>query len=329
MMRWTKWALLGGLLMVSVPARAQDAATKARAAELNREAAEHARRGEWDVSSALLAQAYRLTRDASLLVNLAATELKAGKAVDALHHLQAYLADPAADPKVKNAVTTQLLPRAMAATGHLTIHFPAGGRLTVDGEAVEVDKGAAVAPVDVMPGDHTIEVSASGSTFREAVAAKAGASMEVQAIPTAAPAAAIAPAPVAPPVAPQGQEPEVQQPTASFWTARHIVPLALLAGGVAAAGTGAGFLLGANSAASQASSCGIGCSTYASLRSTYEQDSGLATGLFIGAGVLAAGAVVTWLAWPGPHRGEKVAGATGATVMPYATPAGAGLYGQF
>jgi hypothetical protein len=199
MKRVTQLLLIAALATVASTARAQDPDAKARATKLNQEAADHAKRGEWSVAAAMLAEAYRLTRDPALLVNLGATELKAGSGVLALHHLQAYMSDPSADPKIKQGVSEHLLPHAMAMTAHLNIHFPPGGRLTVDGEVEQVEPNVGVTLVDVMPGDHTVEISASGSSSRQTVTAAAGASIEVQAFPQAPPASAPAPAAAAGP----------------------------------------------------------------------------------------------------------------------------------
>jgi hypothetical protein len=332
MKRVTHLLLIAALATVASTARAQDPEAKTRAAKLNQEAADHAKRGEWSVAAAMLAEAYRLTRDPALLVNLGATELKAGRGVEALHHLQTYMSDPSADPKIKAGVSEHLLPHAMSMTAHLNIHFPPGGRLTVDGEVEQVEPNVGVTLVDVMPGDHTVEISASGSSSQQTVTAAAGASIEVQAFPqappaAAAPAAATAPSAGAAPssdAAPTGEAPASH----SFWTAGHIVPLGLLVGGVGAAVAGGVFLAGANSAASQASSCTPQPGCQDSLHSTYNSDNVLATSFFIGGGVLAAAAVVTWLVWPSPHAGSQAA-ARPARVLPFVTPGGAGVYGSF
>jgi hypothetical protein len=55
----------------------------------------------------------------------------------------------------------------MAMTAHLNILFPPGGRLTVDGEVEQVEPNVGVTLVDVMPGDHTVEISASGSSSQQ------------------------------------------------------------------------------------------------------------------------------------------------------------------
>jgi hypothetical protein len=51
----------------------------------------------------------------------------------------------------------------------------------------------------------------------------------------------------------------------------------------------------------------------------------LATGLFIGAGVLAASAVATWFLWPKAHPGEPQAPQAKATGSVVPLPGGAAL----
>lgn len=317
----------------AVPARADDAA---RAAELNREAAEHAKHEEWNVARALLAEAYRLRPDASLLVNLAASELKSDHGVDALRHLRAYLADPHGDPNVKQAIQNELLPRAMAATAHLTIHFPAGARVTVDNETLSTDASATAATDDVIPGAHSVDVWSAGATTHKGVQVKAGESMDVRATPEASPTPAAAAPP--PPVAEAPVDHADHDRLQSGWTTGRFVSLGLLVGGAALAGVGTYFALDASSKLHQAdglvsnqlggstSACSSGaapsaCQTTADLHSTYDQDIGLATGFFVAGGALA---VVTFFAWPRPSRGEQ-----GLLVRPYVAPGGGGLVGRF
>jgi hypothetical protein len=96
--------------------------------------------------------------------------------------------------------------------------------------------------------------------------------------------------------------------------------------GVASAGVGVGFTLGANSAANQAGTCATPCSSRDSLKNTYNSDTAVATGLYVGAGVFAAAAVVTWLVWP-QERVEARVGSV--TLRPTVGPTLAGVTGEF
>jgi hypothetical protein len=305
-------------------ARAEPSAS-ARAAELNTEAAEHAKHGEWDVAAALLAAAYKLTPDPSLLVNLAATELKANRGVDALHHLRAYLGDPSADPKVRDAINAQLLPRAMAATGHVTVHFPLGAHVSMDSAPLSPEPGSTAMIVDVMPGNHVLEVTGAGWSHRQSLDVGSGASADVVATPASAPpqrspVATVRASQLPPPLA-------VDKHETGFWTAGHVVPLTLLVAGVGAAGVGAGFALGASSASSQASGCPAKCPpNYGALHTAFNRDSELSTALFIGAGALGGAAIVTWLLWP---RESAEAPLGSVTIQPVIAASEAGIAGHF
>jgi len=320
------------------PAHAQDAA---RAAQLNREAAEHAKQDEWNVARALLTEAHQMDpSDASLLVNLAAAELKSNDGVAALRHLRAYLDDPRVPAPAKHVVETELLPRAMAATGHLTIHFPAGARVVVDNETLATDATSGVATDDVAPGTHSIEAQAPGTsaTIWKSVAIKAGGSADVRLVPDTPPPAAAA----APP-SPEPQHLERPRPVDDTRTSGRLVSLGLLVGGVALAGVGTYFAVDASSKLRQAddivkgqlggssSACTVDaaqapCQTLGGLHSDHDRELGLANAFFISGGVLAVGAAVTWLAWP---RSRSHVETDGVSCRPYVTAGGGGLVGAF
>jgi hypothetical protein len=67
------------------------------------------------------------------------------------------------------------------------------------------------------------------------------------------------------------------------------------------------------------------CSNLANELSAHSADASAATGLFVGAGVLAATFAVTWVVWPKARLGEQ------AEVVPLVSPsmAGLGLGGSF
>jgi hypothetical protein len=129
--------------------------------------------------------------------------------------------------------------------------------------------------------------------------------------------------------------PPPPEPTLS---AHHVVSASVGLGALAAAGTGIYFLLRSNHERSTADGLRTGalasssaCSNPAasvaascrSLHNTVESqhtEMNVATGLFIGAGALAASAVATWILWPKAHSSEPQ---TTGSVVPL--PGGAAL----
>lgn len=121
-------------------------------------------------------------------------------------------------------------------------------------------------------------------------------------------------------------------------SARHVVAASAAVGALAAAGVGVYFILQSNSdkstaeglrngALSGSSTCtNPGASLVASCQKlsntvhSQHDEMNVATGLFIGAGVLAAGAVATWFLWPRAHADEPQ---TSGAIVPI--PGGASL----
>ena len=69
------------------------------------------------------------------------------------------------------------------------------------------------------------------------------------------------------------------------------------------------------------------CTQYASLLNSQQNATDLEHGFLIGGGVLALGAVVTYLVWPHEHRSEGTGTGTGLWVAP--APGGAVVGGTF
>jgi len=135
--------------------------------------------------------------------------------------------------------------------------------------------------------------------------------------------------------APSGETPEVAKPALpeepeapeGFFSPRHVTAGVLALGAVAAAGTGIVLTVlssqDKSDAANLRSSNGFSptscthvssalCQSLSSKVNAQYQDMNIAAGLFTAAGVLAAGAVVTWLVWP--QSGPAQPPATGSFV---------------
>jgi hypothetical protein len=266
-------------------------------------------------------QAYALYADDKILWNLAASEVRTKRHVDALKHLREYdrhknvLAQPNHPDR---AQLMTFLDLASKATGHIAVDAPAGARIRVD----KIDVGAAplAEPIDVAAGTHTVEAQiASGEWQRSEVDARAGAVSPVRfaaqapAPSAAAPAPSVvvsaAPAPTAPP--PGGEQPTSDR--TSFFTARNTVALALGVGAVAGLTGGIIFVVGASSDNDKAralgaqipgdpqTSCAIvtpTCAQFQDANHSAQDKRNASVALFATGGVLALGSGAVLLFWP-------------------------------
>ena len=121
-------------------------------------------------------------------------------------------------------------------------------------------------------------------------------------------------------------------------SAHHVVATSIAVGALAAAGTGIYFILqsdqekstadglrngalsGSGACANPAASVAASCQALSHAVHSQHDEMNVATGLFVGAGVLAAGTVAAWILWPKAHPDE--AQTTGAIVP---IPGGASL----
>jgi tetratricopeptide (TPR) repeat protein len=121
---------------------------------LCKEALAHAKKGEFEAARRLYAKALETSPSAAILFNLALAELNSGHALDSLRHFREYMrATDTEAPKVA-IVSAELLPKALAATGHIQINgTPTGATAYLDGEEIVSAPGGVV---DVMPGQHSV-----------------------------------------------------------------------------------------------------------------------------------------------------------------------------
>ncbi len=196
-----------------------------------------------------------------------------------------------------------------------------GARVLVDGKPSA--NGLDGRPVGLDPGAHDIrfERDAPSQTVTVHVVLRTGEkNRDVAAV---FPAPEVSPA--APPSAPDGSSPSAPAPqpepeSSSFWTARNTASVTIL--GVGAVGVGLGVLFGVQSLNSQSqantlraqltsSSCpspasSAQCQQLSNQVDAQNRDALLSDVFYVAGGVLAAGALVTWLAWPhvrgGPRR---------------------------
>lgn len=148
------------------------------------EALRHAHRGEFEEARTLYARAFDADPSTPILFNLAVAEMYfPNRAVDALAHLREYLKRDDAEPARVVLIQTKLLPRALAATGHLRLVWTPTERVllgwtstplfTLDGESVHVEGDV----LDVLPGPHILLATTPDGSWSGAVQSRAGESI--------------------------------------------------------------------------------------------------------------------------------------------------------
>ena len=325
------------VLLVGASARGGDAGDQQQSAALFREGVSAGKAGDYERAEAAFRGAYALTPSPSTLRNLALTEMRLGKMVDALGHLKVAVRAPGLTTEQRRIVQ-QNLDDAFAATGHLSVETTAGAQVVVDGLMAE---GAApfADPLDVPAGSRHVEARLGSAVVQADVEAPAGRVVAI-ALPVVQPSQP-PPEPVAAPTevvpAPGTGNARGSRAT-TWWTVPHGAAVALGAAGALGLGLGFYFNAASNSAASDANGLrsalagrctGAGaapeCAALRAKISEVHQDETLANASFAFAGAAAVGAAVL-LAVAGPGASTR----TGSLRWtPAIAPGGAGIAGSF
>jgi hypothetical protein len=282
------------------------------------------------------AQAHAIYPDDKVLWNLAASEVYTQRYVEALEHFRVYdehqhVLEHSEHPD--HARLTAFIAQAWNATGHLQIDAPEGAEIQVDGKVVGVAPLAA--SINVVPGAHAINARLPGvQPLHGDVDVAAGTVARVGLALGALPAPQAVP--VAAPQAPQVSEPSFHYESSG---AKVATLVALGVGAAALLGAGIGFEAASSSALNDLNAdhaqiqraggnsmyfcttnpTAAPCSDESTRAGAHASDGNVATGMFVGGGVLAVAAVVTWVVWPK----KKVE--DGAWVVPIVSPRTAGL----
>lgn len=271
----------------------------------------------YEVAYQAFLQAYALNPSDKVLWNLALSEVDSGRYLQGLGHFRLYDAhqhvlDQPGHGKFK--LLQEYMGRASSATGHVAIGAPAGTPIALDGKAI----GAAPLPTqDLEPGAHVAEGLGQRMEF------KAGAGQTVTLTLVAPPSPPAAPPPPAPVL--ELPKPPVAAPPPSHGV-RDVVRWSSSGLAVAAVATGVGFLIDANSRASDvnafrsshpgacASMQSAACTETQSMQSGYHQSVTLSQTLLVVGALSAVGAVAAWTVWPSgevrlvPQAGDRQAG---------------------
>jgi hypothetical protein len=305
-------------------ASAQDAG--ADLLRLGREAYSHK---DYEAARVALAHAYALDPKASTLLELGLAELESDHPVEATQHLREYLTHTEVPAEKLTAVRSRWLPRAEAQTSQIEVTAPAGAEVLVD----DVVQGRApLGPILVRVGSHEVASREGTSVEKQTVSAKGGDVLDLRfqpvgdtvvGVPSGGPSAAAA-------VDHHGAWTEARS--------KSVTVIALATGAAVVFGVGIGFGITSDHSASEARSLsgqldpdpsGSACTRSPTptqcgplaqaIQRTNDQHA-LSVGFELGGGVLAAGAVATWLLW---HPRSPQVG--GLYVDPVLSARGAGL----
>jgi hypothetical protein len=335
--------MLAGALAMLVPfvARAEGAAAEREAQARFVEGIGRVKAGNFEGARMSFAQAYAVLHKPTILWNLALAEEKTGHVLEALGHFKDFARGLQTGEDLANA--DKHINALMEQTARLDVTAPAGAQITVDGTL------AGSAPlddaVDVMPGRHHVEARTQLGAKETDVEISAGQLVRVNLAPMTE-AAGPSPGPPATGLTtgnegrvprrsmalapPAGGAPDLEG-ARNGPSPPQIISVALVGTGAAVSvGLGAYFALqsqndqstargllsrlGNSHCAAPTTANSTDCAQWSDVVRSQGREATTATALYIAGGVLALGAVATWLLWPK----EPV-------LVPTVGPAGAGL----
>ncbi len=163
------------MLVAAVPlhagaARADDKAVREAQARFE-EGLKRVKAGDFEAARMSFVQAYVVLRKPDILWNLALSEEKSARPLDALAHFKEFAKQAPTD--ADHARAQKHLDVLMAQTGHIEVQAPAGTPIVLDG-ATGVGTAPLADTLDVAPGHHVIEGKLANGTKAQTVDAVAG-----------------------------------------------------------------------------------------------------------------------------------------------------------
>ena len=272
--------------------------------------------GDYEAARRRFLEANHLVSRPAILYSLGYSETRTGHYAEGVNHLRQFLRGPHVDPKARSEATHYILPRAVPYVAQLQVETKTGASITIDGSAV----GDAPLPdaIAVAPGKHHVTATLNGAASSLDVELAEGQTLTMSLPQTETPAApTAAPAPAAPIAAPPATSTAAaaSAPAPDHSTRPAPLRIWLTTGlGVAAVGAlvGGVYFAGksnddANNAAAARSALGpsdcvvptsSNCTSLADARNSQATDHAVSLVMYTGAGVLAAGAVVSWFFLP-------------------------------
>jgi hypothetical protein len=289
------------ILAFSVRGFAQDG----EAATLIDTGIERYKKHDYEAARFLFGRAHEIDpSETGILFNLALAELQSGHPVDAAKHFRTFIGSPQAQLERRESARTKWLPEAESQIGQLSISAPTGAVVSIDGTAVGATPFEQ--PVYVTPGDHEVRAKLASGEPALRITATAG-SVVVARFEPEPPAPPPAPVRASPASLPKPAMPERAPPTPG--TAPSLAKIFTVAGLAVSAGVaaGAGVAVAIDTQSKhnqyEALSCDAGPSpssnaTCGRLSQNGQTEGVVANVLYVGGGVLAAGALATLILWP-------------------------------
>jgi hypothetical protein len=339
--------LVGAAVLLPQRARAADPpphkvdpANVKEATVLFNEGVKLEQKGDYEHARARFLAASALVASQANLYNLGYCEVRTGRYVDGVNHLRAYLRGSQVSDDDRRDLTQNVLPDAEKHVGGLRIDAPEGASILVDAK----DSGSAplVDPIAVSPGKHHVEARFSGTTAVD-VDVDAGQTVSIslrghESVSQPTPPVEPAPEPAPPPLVAPSPNSDEQPNRLRLWLS---VGLGVAAVGVFAGGVYAdqkslsdqhdlsGLTQGMATSSCAGTTPAPSCATIRAEAQSQTTNHTIALVMYGGAGVLAAGAVVSWFVLP---KTERKAGASSVgTAAPLIGPGvfGAQWVGRF
>jgi hypothetical protein len=265
-------------------------------------------------------QAYAVLRKPAILWNLALSEERTGHPLDALAHFKSF-AGVAATSDDRVAVDRHIAD-LRAQLGHLDVSAAMGAQIFVDGSPTGVAPWSE--PLDLAPGHHHVQARTPQDLQEGDVDVGAGLTVKLALTPPAPAAPTGArPSSAAPSIPAAGDGPNDRERAAPARGEPSLARVLTVVGvGTLAAlsvAVGAYFALQSQAERNTADrfrglypsdycfgmSATSVCTQWNGAVTAQNRDATFSNGLYIGAGVLAAGALATWLFWPPSSRAAQ------------------------
>jgi hypothetical protein len=223
----TAAALLGALMLVPAPARAQDDVTLTMARERFKEGVGYFDKKDFAKARVAFLQAYALKKHPAVLLNLAQSELRSGHEADAAKHFAQYLREhkDATDAERQGAETGLTASKALVAEVALDVDTNAA-EVYIDGDLEGTTP--LPGPIYLAPGSHELQARKDGKTTSGKVTAAAGQSTSMTLKLGSGGKTTPAPAPAAEggaaPAAEAGTEPPPEEPAPTAHHRKKFIP---------------------------------------------------------------------------------------------------------
>lgn len=165
-------AMAASLPALAAPPETSPAVTEAARARVKEGIALYGKK-KYDRAHAAFLQAYALSKNTTLLINLGLTSLKLGHPLQAAGFFNRFVKEAKDATPEQKARADKGLADARMALGAIDVMAPEGAEISVDGEVV--GRAPLGGPIDVLPGRHEVTSTTTAGTKSETVTVGLGA----------------------------------------------------------------------------------------------------------------------------------------------------------